>query len=174
MNRILSEFSCSQNFEIESFVKNSAVDFAKKKISVTYLIIDQQGRLAAIFTLAHKALQISDAGLSSKVRSKIKRFSRLDEASDTYTASAFLIAQFSKNFKYDLNKYLTGNDLMDMVISVLKKVQMEIGGGIIYLECENKQPLLNFYQAEHNGFKPFNKRESEKDGVTYIQMLKLF
>lgn len=35
---ILSDFSCKRNSEIEDFVKKNAVDFAKKKMSVTNLV----------------------------------------------------------------------------------------------------------------------------------------
>ena len=53
---ILSGFSCSKNKEIENFVRKNAVIFAKKKMSVTYLVFDRNGNLSSIFTLAHKAL----------------------------------------------------------------------------------------------------------------------
>ena len=39
----------------------------------------------------------------------------------------------------------------------LKNVQKEIGGGIVYLECENKPKLLDFYCDEHNSFKILKK-----------------
>ncbi|MDY4791170.1 MAG: hypothetical protein SO237_01165, partial [Erysipelotrichaceae bacterium] len=37
---VLQQFSCAKNLEIEKFVKNNAIDFAKKKISITYLVVD--------------------------------------------------------------------------------------------------------------------------------------
>ncbi len=86
---ILSEFSCSRNKEIERFVRQNAVEFAKKKMSVTYLVYDENVSLAAIFTLAHKALEISDAGLSETVRKKLRRFSNLDKSKDSYNRIGF-------------------------------------------------------------------------------------
>ncbi len=50
---ILSDFSCEKNLEIEVFVRDKALDFAKKRMSVTYLVLDEESELAAIFTLAH-------------------------------------------------------------------------------------------------------------------------
>lgn len=38
VNAVLSKFSCSRNKEIENFVQNNAVIFAKKKMSITYLV----------------------------------------------------------------------------------------------------------------------------------------
>ena len=46
----LSEFKCEKNPEIENFIKNNAVEFAKRKISVTHLILDDEGQISAYFT----------------------------------------------------------------------------------------------------------------------------
>lgn len=35
----LSEFSYPKNEEIEKFIHNNAIDFAKKKMSITYLVL---------------------------------------------------------------------------------------------------------------------------------------
>ena len=64
VKNILSDFSCPKNFEIESFVKQNALEFAKRKMSITYLVIDEEGQLAAIFALTHKAVQLTNEGLS--------------------------------------------------------------------------------------------------------------
>ena len=45
VNLILSDFSCPKNVEIEAFIRKSAVDFAKRKISVTHSVMDEQGCL---------------------------------------------------------------------------------------------------------------------------------
>ena len=46
----LSEFSCPRNAEIEEFIHNNAIDFAKKKMSITYLVFDEEGQIEAFFT----------------------------------------------------------------------------------------------------------------------------
>lgn len=173
VNRILSDFSCPKNDEIEAFVKKNALDFAKKKMSVTHLVVNEQGELAAIYTLAHKAVEISDAGLSSSIRRKLRRYAQLDEKSKSYTVSAFLIAQFGKNYsleRIDLN----GVRLMEKAFETLSKVQREVGGGVAYLECENKPKLLSFYENDYNRFRVFGERYSGTDSVQYIQLLRLF
>lgn len=168
---ILSEFSCSRNKEIERFVRQNAIEFAKKKMSVTYLVYDENVSLAAIFTLAHKALEISDVGLSETVRKKLRRFSTLDKSKDSYNVSAFLIGQFGKNDNYS-GDVLSGVNLMDFTFGVLLKVQHDIGGSIVYLDCEENEKLLNFYTKEPNLFRPFGDTYSEIDNTKYIQLLK--
>ncbi len=37
---LLSDFSCSKNQEIENYVRKNALDFARRKISMTHLVID--------------------------------------------------------------------------------------------------------------------------------------
>ena len=152
--------------------RKSAVDFAKRKISVTHLVMDEQGRLAAIFSLTHKAVKIQEAVLSSALKKKIKRYAQLDEETGSYMVSAFLIAQFGKNYEEDTENLLSGNSLMDNVMDILTAVQRDIGGGVVYLECEDKPQLLSFYQNENNCFRVFGERYSEVDQVKYIQLLR--
>lgn len=119
VNLILSDFSCPKNGEIENFVRKSAVGFAKRKISVTHLVMDVQGRLVAIFSLTHKAVKIQEEVLSSALKKKIKRYAQLDEETGSYMVSAFLIAQFGKNYMEDTEKLLSGNSLMDNAMDIL-------------------------------------------------------
>ena len=169
---ILSDFSCPKNMEIECFVKQNALEFAKRKMSITYLVIDENVTLVAIFTLTHKAVQLSNDNISSSMRKKIERHARLDEESNTYMLSAFLIAQFGKNDQY--KERISGNTLMDITMNVLVAVQHEIGGGVVYLECEDRPQLLSFYENEQNRYRAFGERYSDRDKVKYIQLLKLF
>ena len=98
----------------------------------------------------------------------------MDLSTGSYIVSVFLIVQFGKNYALDADKRLSGNELMDLVFEVLERVQREIGGGVVFLECEDKPQLLNFYQNEKNGFIPFNERYSVTDHVKYIQLFNFF
>lgn len=171
IRNILSDFSCEKNLEIEAFVRNKSIDFAKKKTSITYLVLDENSELAAIFTLTHKAIQIGNEGLSKTAQKKMQRFAQLDESSGTYFMSAFLIAQFGKNLAYS-GTAITGNQLMRMAEEVLEDIQTKVGGGLVYLECEEKEPLLNFYQNESNNFRIFDERYSLVDNTKFIQLFK--
>ena len=98
----------------------------------------------------------------------------MDSEAGSYTVSAFLIAQFGKNYAVDEGKGISGNELMDLTFEVLDRVQHDIGGGIVFLECEDKIKLLDFYQSEKNGFIPFNERYSVNDNIKYVQLFNFF
>ncbi len=50
------------------FVWHNAIEFAKKKMSITFFLVDAGGEIVAIFTLVHKAVEIGSAELSSTIR----------------------------------------------------------------------------------------------------------
>jgi len=174
VSQILSDFSCPKNPEIENFVKKNAINFAKQKISVTHLAFNDEGELMAVFTLAHKALELNDENMSESNRKRIRRYARLNEISNSYTVSAFLIAQFGKNYTNGRETQSDGDILMGSAMKTLVAVQREVGGGIVYLECEDKPQLLSFYQNPHNMFRVFRERYSESDQTKYIQLLRIF
>ncbi len=171
---ILSDFSCVENKEIENFLHNNAIEFAKKKMSITHLIFDEEGQIAAYFTLTHKPSAVKGELLSRTKQKKLAMHARFDTSVQAYSISAFLIAQLGKNSNYEGEECISGNLLMDMAITVLREVQKQIGGGVVFLECEDKPKLLRFYQNEHNNFKVYGERFSESDHVKYLQLLKFF
>ena len=74
LKQCLSDFSCPINPEIEYFLTNNAIEFAKKKLSITYFVVNGLGKIVAIFTLAHKPIEIGTVGLSNSKRKKISRY----------------------------------------------------------------------------------------------------
>jgi hypothetical protein len=68
---LLSDFSCSKNTEIETFVHYRGVEFSKKNMSIMYLVINDVRELIAIFSLAHKAVDIGNDVLSNELRRRI-------------------------------------------------------------------------------------------------------
>ena len=172
VREILSGFSCPKNPEIESFVKKNAIDFAKKKVSVTHLIVSEDNDLLAIYTLTHKALEIDPSGMSASMIKKLSRFAQKNEPDGKFVVSAFLIAQLGKNLGAPESEQVPGNSIMSEAMSKLLTVQRDVGGGIVYLECEDNPKLLAFYQNDHNNYHSFNERYSVSDGVKYIQLLR--
>ena len=67
LQNILCDFSCPLNPEIENYAKRSALDLNKKKISMTYAVIDSNSNIASLFTLTHKAIEV-DCNCFSKNR----------------------------------------------------------------------------------------------------------
>jgi hypothetical protein len=166
----ISNFSCPINTEIERFVLSNSLDFARGKLSVTYFVLNERGDIVAIFTLTHKSIEIESKELSKTKLKKLSRYAALNPMTDKYQTSAFLIAQFGKNYSIDNGESISGNEIMELTMEILENVQYGIGGGIVYLECEDKPELLGFYQNEHNGFIRFGERYSDEDNKKYIQL----
>ena len=160
---LLETFSSPKNREIEVFIHNRALDFVRRKLAITYLVLDSVGNFAAYFTLANKALEFPAANMSQSTKKKIERYSKYNEKSGTYIVPAFLLAQFGKNAFYSSSEKLSGNQLMDFVLEVVANIQYMIGGGVLYLECEDNPFLLGFYQNSHNCFRPFGERKSDSN-----------
>ena len=160
----------SLNPDIERFLNEDAIQFAKMKTAVTYLALDREdGALLGYFALAHKPLEIPADGLTRKLKDKIRRFSTLDEATNTYTVSAFLIGQFGKNYAVEKGGRISGADLMTAAIEQLQEAQEKIGGTIVYLDCEADAKLIRFYESQN--FTLFGERISA-DGKRYLQYLR--
>ena len=173
VKRLLSLFSCPISPKIENFIRNRAIDFARRKISITYLVSDpDDGQTLGFVTLAHKAVMIPPHKLSNTSRKKLERFARFDEPTGQYMASAFLIAQLGKNYAVDNGTRITGADLLDIANDILLEVQRKIGGGVIYLDSEDTQKLRQFY--EHEAFYKFGERYSDEEEQRYIQYLRFF
>ena len=64
--------------------------------------------LVGYFTLALQSLTVRGETVSNTVKKKLLRVSEWDEKSDTYTMSAYLIAQLGKNFTNGAEKKITG------------------------------------------------------------------
>ncbi len=168
----LSVFSCPINQEIESFAQNKAIDFAKRKLSITYLVFDiSDSQIIGFFTLAHKAIDISGENLSNTIRKKLNNHSRYDNDTDVYSTSAFLLAQFGKNYAVDKGTRITGCELMDCAIQILFDIQHRIGGGIVYLDAEDRPSLIDFYEKKVK-FKRFGERFSATDNTKYLQYMR--
>ena len=61
----LSRFVSAKNPDIEEFIKEKAIEFAKGKLSITYILSDMEdGAMLGYFTLTHKSLMVSGDRLS--------------------------------------------------------------------------------------------------------------
>lgn len=101
--------------------------------------------------------------------------SKLAETNGSYILSAYLIAQLGKNFTDGANDKVTGEQLLQAAVDTIKELQYMAGGMVIFLEAENEEKLMQFYEKK-NGFKRFDTKEvkSGTDGThTLIQLLKV-
>lgn len=173
--QILSEFSCPMNPDVERFLKHSSIEFTKKNQSVTYLVFSvADGKLLGYFTLALKPLTVRGETVSNTVKRKLLRVSELDKKSDTYTMSAYLIAQLGKNYSENDGKMITGAELLELAWDKIKATQYMFGGMVTFLEAENEEKLLSFYR--NNRFSQFDTRQSTSDtdeSYELVQLLRL-
>ena len=156
---LLSGFSCPKNLDVERFLKKSAIEFTKKNQSVTYLVVSAEDvRLLGYFTLALKPLTVRGEMVSNTTKKKLLRVSELDEKSDTYTMSAYLVAQLGKNFSENGENEITGEELLKLAWDKIKEMQYLGGGMVTFLEAENEEKLLSFYR--NNRFSQFDTRQT--------------
>ena len=175
LRQILSEFSCPMNPDVERFLKYSSIEFAKKNQSVTCLVFSvADGKLLGYFTLALKPLTVRGETVSNTVKRKLLRVSELDKKSDTYTMSAYLIAQLGKNYSENDGKMITGAELLGLAWNKIKATQYMFGGMVTFLEAENEEKLLSFYRD--NRFSQFDTRQTASDAEEsheLVQFLRL-
>lgn len=176
LRQILSEFFCDKNTDVQRFLKEQAIEFTKKHQSVTYLVFaNDDASLVGYFTLTIKPITVKAEDFSKNIRRRLSRVSEFDEASGTYTLSAYLIAQLGKNYKDNANEKITGEQLLQAAVDTIKDLQYMAGGMVVFLEAENKKELMRFYE-EQNGFKRFGVRETgsdSEDSHELIQLLKV-
>lgn len=178
---ILADFSCPANKDVEYFLKQKSIEFSKQGLASTFLVFTsykKQNRIVGYYALATKTINIKKNILSKTLQKRVAKFCQHNSALKLYTTAAPLIAQLGKNYTDDLNKQITGDELLKMACDQVQFVQRIIGGKIVYLECEDNLKLKEFYEA--NGFVEFGRRHLDRDEEQYIdghyllQMLKYF
>ena len=173
--RVLSGFSWPKNQDVANYLKKNAVEFTKKSQSVTYLAFSVGSKeLLGYFTLALKPLSVRGETVSNTTKRKLLRISELDENSDTYTMSAYLIAQLGKNYTNGANEKITGKELVELAWTVIEDAQYMLGGIVAFLEAENEEKLLSFYRD--NRFSQFDTRQTASDtdeSHELVQLLRL-
>jgi hypothetical protein len=146
--QVLSTFSCDLNSDIENFIKNDAIDFSNRGITQTHLVMgnaDGAEVLLGYFALTNKVLPISPEHVSKSLLKKVSRFGIPDENTGIYNIPLPLIAQLGKNYSDHLDQYLTGNLLLEIACGKVASIQRELSGKLVYIECENKKRLVEFY-----------------------------
>lgn len=177
---ILSDFSCPKNKDIENFLKFKAIEFSKRNFAKTHLVfwydsVSNSKELAGYYTIAQKTFNISKGDVSNSQYKKISPYGQYDSTLKKCTIPAILIGQLGKNYANGNDILISGDELLNLALEKVKFIQNEVGGKYTYLECEDKQKLLNFYLS--NGFIPFGKRNLDKDetdidGSYLIQLIR--
>ena len=163
---ILSNFSCPKNKDVENFLKYKAIEFSKQSLSRTHLVFwatddEAEKELVGYYTIASKWIRVDRDSVTNKEARKLRAQGVFDEKTNEYIVSAPLIGQLGKNFTDGNDMLISGTELLNLAIEKVKIVQREVGGKFVYLECEDKEKLVYFYQK--NNFKIFGKRKLDRD-----------
>lgn len=178
LQTVLSHFICPRNKDVESFIQTKAIEFARQKIAMTYLVFSNHSHpeLLGYFTLANKFVSITANSLSRTLQKRISKFSQYDENLNRFLISMPLIAQLGRNFNPDLSASITGQELLQAACDKVQEAQLIIGGKTVYIECDGNPKLYDFYSASQ--FVQFGQRKRDSDEIAesaiLIQMLKYF
>ena len=82
--------------------------------------------------------------------------------------------ELGKNFNDKVKRRITGQELLEAAIRQTQNLQYQVGGMVAFVEAENKEKLLAFY--ENYGFKRFDTRQTvlgDAESHELVQLLKL-
>ena len=150
-----------KNDDVELFLKKKAENFSRQNLSMTHLVLSSVNQeLLGYFSLTVKPISIPAkfVEVSNSTKRKWAKFASYDKDRNVYVASSYLIAQLGKNYSKGVQHPIGGDALLDVCMSKVKECQDIVGGGIVFLECEKKPRLMDFYQK--NGFVEYNVRNN--------------
>lgn len=179
VKKIISNFECNLNKDVETFFKDKAVEFCKQGIAKTFIItssFQEKQVIVGYFAIATKTIEVKRNALNSKTRKRLSKFAVNDPLSSVFEVPLPLIGQIGKNYKNGYDKLISGDVLLKIACKKVKEAQKIVGGRFAYLECEDKEKLKEFYES--NGFVCFGKRNLDRDerknnaGEYLLQMLR--
>ena len=180
VRNILSNFSCPMNKDVEYFLQSKALPMVTQNKCPVHLVFASYRKepvLVGYYAVCVKTIEIQKGTINRKLYDKLQKFDEGDSLSkEKIVMSAQLIAQLGKNYLNGYNKLITGDELLQLACDEISMVLKNVGGKVVYLECEPIEKLKSFYI--NNGFKIFNIRQMDRDeveltgGKLYLQMLK--
>ena len=175
---ILSSFVCPKNKDVENFIQTKAIEFAKQRLAMTYLVFTdtESPELVGYFTLANKFVAITGDALSKTMQKRISKFSQYDSDLGRFLVSMPLIAQLGRNFAPTLSSTISGKILLEIACEKVKEAQQIIGGKTTYIECASNPKLFDFYSSAQ--FIQFGQRDRDANEIAenpiLVQMLRYF
>lgn len=173
----LKNFLCPYNADVEDFIQNKAITFAKQNLASVWIVLTSyKNELVPVgyFALTLKSTHIDLKRVGSNLRRRLSKFATFNQELGKYILSAPLIGQLGKNYAYKFNALITGDELLNIACEKVKEGQRIFGGKAVYLECENIPALIEFYRR--NGFFEFGSRtlDREEKGTLKTPSLKQF
>ncbi|MBR5970606.1 MAG: hypothetical protein IK016_09725 [Lachnospiraceae bacterium] len=173
VHEILAAFRCKKDSDIESFLRNRAIEFERIAKSRTYLVCDleeiknKRFFILGYFALSLKVLVLPD-DMSVRGRKELDGFSGKIYGQKIREIPCYLIGQLSRND--DATKEdLSGKGLIDLALSVIQMSVAAVGGRCVLVECHNEETLESFYKR--NGFRRI--MDEPDDTIPMVQMLRM-
>ena len=88
--------------------------------------------------------------------------------------SAYLIAQLGKNFADGRNNRITGAEMLELAWSVIEEMQYMGGGMVVFLEANNDDKLLKYYNDNRSSqFDTGQTTSKDQEPHELVQLLRL-
>jgi hypothetical protein len=157
----LSSFCCHKNDDVESFLREKAMENEKRSLSRTSLVVDEENSSEIIgyftLTIRHFKLQYE---ISKSTRQK------LAGSRDADIFSTMLIAQLGRS---DLYKgKVPGKEILDLALQNCKMIHDLAGLRVVCVEYENIPYLNDFYMV--NEFVYLGKNPDNDLNISYIRL----
>lgn len=172
LNRILLNFHCEKDNDIENFLHNKAVEFDSLAKAKTYLVCDEdamtKGRfdILGYISVSLKALILPEV-MSIRQRKDIDGYSGKLHGMPIREIPCYLIGQLAKNSDIIQNS-VSGKDLLSYATAVIRNAAKAVGGRYMMIECHDNEKLLSFYKQ--NDFKVI--MNMPLDGEPMVQMIR--
>ena len=139
LDKLISDFKCSANPEVERFLKKRARDHDSKDISRTHLAISEENKLLGFITVASKCMAVEDKEELIKKAGK-ETYDSMNVNNDI--AQAYLIGQLAK---CDGAAKGFGKTMIEYALSTFTKVKKHIGCRFVRLDCYDE--LIPYYEG---------------------------
>ena len=168
---VISTFKSLEKNDIENFLYNKAIAFEKNSISTTHLIFTDNDVLLGYFSLANKSLILSKERLEKLSNTKKKRLMQSGQILENghLVVNSYLIGQLGKNYNLPQEGQIKGKDLLALSFELLLELKKLITAKYVWLECQNTEKLINFYNRF--GFEKIDDFISEDGLVVMIMKL---
>ena len=143
--KILADFYCGKNEDIDYFIKEKAIVFEKAKYSKTFLVyaqINGKAKLAGFYSLASKKLELGNKRYARKERMHLFGYSNIQEN----CVSTILIGQLSKNFKDGNDHLITGKLLISLAFERIIELSRSIPVAVVMIDCADEKKVMKFYE----------------------------
>lgn len=153
----LSNFKCSQDLDIETFLHTKAEEFLNRDLCSIYLILNEELflndelKVEAYFTLSHKTLCVKEDMSKTKIK-------EIDGFKTAESLHFVLIGQLGKYVKGNIDgtytrSEITSKEILDYAFEVIYASSSLIPCRCVLIECKDEEKVKRAYL--NYGFKLF-------------------